>query len=211
MSTLDPVRTIVRVNLTTTADFARDLATLVKTEYGTVMLAKTESAVQCAELSRYQVIALIETAVGIHYLAEIAAVPSVVGLMWGAEDLVASLGGTPSRHLDGTYRDVAKQARSSVLIAAGAHGKAAIDAVYVNIPDAEAAASGLTATACIHPSQVEVIRGVYLPSDETLMWARRVLAAAEGEHGVFQLDGRVIDAPILKHAEWALLRADPAR
>ena len=41
--------------------------------------------------------------------------PNVVGLMWGAEDLVASLGGTSSRRPDGSYRDVAVHARSVVL------------------------------------------------------------------------------------------------
>ena len=50
----------------------------------------------------------------------IAAVPNVVALMWGAEDLVASLGGTSSRHADGRYRDVALHARSAVLLAAAA-------------------------------------------------------------------------------------------
>lgn len=213
-STLDPERTMVRVNPTTTADFALDVVALTKTGYRTVMLAKTESAAQCAELGGYQVVALIETAVGVQQVAEIAAAPNVVGLMWGAEDLVASLGGTSSRHPDGTYRDVAKHARSSVLIAAGAHGKAAIDAVYVNIPDvdglaaeaADASACGFAATASIHPSQVETIRAAYRPTEVEQAWAEGVLAAAVGERGVFQYEGRMIDEPLLRHARKLLSR-----
>ena len=218
-STLDATRTIVRVNPAGTADFALDLAALARTDYRTVMLAKTESALQLSALADFDVIALVETAAGVVAAAEIAAEPNVVALMWGAEDLVASLGGTSSRFADGRYRSVAQHARSSVLLAAGANGKAAIDAVYVNIPDvdglaaeaSDAVASGFGATACIHPSQVAVIRAAYLPSDDDVAWARAVLAAAVGEHGAFQLHGQMIDGPILKHAEKVLRRATVTR
>ncbi len=79
--------------------------------------------------------------------------------MWGAEDLLASLGGTSSRNDDGGYRAVALHARSTVLLAAGAFGKEAIDSVYVNIPDLDGLAAesatpsprGFGAKACIHP------------------------------------------------------------
>jgi len=207
-SQLDPERTIVRVNPAGTEDFARDLAALAQTDYRTVMLAKTEGAAQLTDLRAYDVIALIETAAGVQHVGEIAAASNLAALMWGAEDLVASLGGTSSRRSDGSYREVARHARSSVLVAAGAYGKAAIDAVYVNIPDtdglaeeaADASASGFTATACIHPSQVEVIRAAYRPSEEELAWADGVLAAAVTERGVFQFDGRMVDEPLLRHA-----------
>jgi citrate lyase subunit beta/citryl-CoA lyase len=214
VSTLDPARTMVRVNPGGTADFTADLAALARTGYRTVMLAKTEHPSQLAALDGFQVVALIETATGVLNAAAIAAEPNVVALMWGAEDLVASLGGTSSRTSDGRYRSVALHARSTVLLAAGGNGKAAIDAIYTNIPDreglaseaADAVASGFTATACIHPSQVDAIRSEYLPSDADVAWARSVLAAAEGEHGVFQFEGKMIDGPILKHAEKLLRR-----
>lgn len=215
VSRLDPARTIVRVNPVGSDDFALDLVALSRTDYRVVMLAKTESASQLAAVDDFDVIALVETAAGVVEAAAIAAEPNVVALMWGAEDLVASLGGTSSRFADGRYRSVAQHARSSVLLAAGANGKATIDAVYVDIPDVDglaaevedAVASGFSATACIHPSQAEVIRAAYLPSAEDVAWARSVLAAAEGERGVFQLDGRMIDGPILKHAEKVLRAA----
>jgi citrate lyase subunit beta/citryl-CoA lyase len=135
--------------------------------------------------------------------------------MWGAEDLVASLGGTSSRSPDGRYRDVAAHARSAVLLAAGAHGRAAIDAVHLDIGDldgltaeaVDAAACGFTATACIHPTQVDAIRDAYRPSPAEIDWARGVLSAAEGHHGVFQWEGRMVDGPVLRHAEQVLHRA----
>lgn len=213
---LDPERTIVRVSAAGTADFAADLATVAQTDFRTVMLAKADSAEALGAIDpRFSIIALCETAAGVVHAEELAASERVVGLMWGAEDLVASLGGTSSRHADGRYRDVARHARSRVLLAAGAHGTAAIDAVHLDIADEaglaveaeDAAASGFTATACIHPSQVEVIRRAYRPTDAELAWASGVLAAAEGERGVFRHEGRMVDEPVLVHARKLLARA----
>ena len=110
---LDPSRTIIRINPAGTEEFEKDLHCLKHTPYRHVMLAKAESAAQLKELEGYSVIALCETAAGIVNAAAIAAEPNVVGLMWGAEDLLASLGGTSSRNDDGGYRAVALHARST--------------------------------------------------------------------------------------------------
>lgn len=213
---LDPSRTIIRVNPVGTPDFEKDLHCLAHTPYKTVMLAKAEGAAQLQALEDYHVLALCETAAGIVNASAIAAEPNVVGLMWGAEDLVATLGGTSSRNDDGGYRAVALHARSSVLLAARAAGKEAIDAVYVNIPDLDglaaesrdAAASGFGAKACIHPNQVQVVRDAYRPSAEALAAAQELLdAAAAAGSGVFQFRGAMVDGPVLKHAEATLRRA----
>ncbi|MCU1416995.1 MAG: CoA ester lyase [Schumannella sp.] len=135
--------------------------------------------------------------------------------MWGAEDLVASLGGTSSRFPDGTYRDVARTARVQVLLAAGAAGIPAIDTVHLDLDDLEglraeaedAVASGFAATACIHPSHVAVIREAYRPSDEQVALAHRVLDAAAGQQGVFRFEGGMVDGPVLRHAESVLRRS----
>ena len=213
---LDPERTIVRVNAADSAHFEADLEALEATAYRTVMLAKAESPDAIALLRSYAVVALCETAAGVLAAPALAAEPNAVALMWGAEDLVASLGGTSSRADDGAYRAVALHARSSVLLAAGAYGKAAIDAVYTDIPDlaglaaesADAVASGFAAKACIHPSQVAAVRDAYRPSERAVADARELLAAAEAAGtGVFQHRGRMIDGPILRHAEAILRRA----
>ncbi|MEN8581353.1 CoA ester lyase [Burkholderia sp. RS01] len=213
---LDPSRTIVRINPAGTADFEKDLHCLAHTPYRTVMLAKTESAEQLRALEGFHVIALCETAAGIVNAPAIAAAPNVVALMWGAEDLLASLGGTSSRKDDGGYRAVALHARSSVLLAAGAFGKEAVDAVYVNIPDLEglaeeardAVASGFSSKACIHPGQVAAVRAAYAPSGDEVAAARELLEAARAAGtGVFQFKGTMIDGPILKHAEATLRKA----
>ncbi|WP_091233110.1 CoA ester lyase [Microbacterium sp. 3J1] len=213
---LNPERVIVRVNAADTDEFEADLAALARTGFRTVMLAKSERAAGLSAFDeRYSVIALCETARGIHAAEEIAAHPRVVALMWGAEDLVASLGGTSSRFPSGEYRDIARYARSRVLLQAAAHGKSAIDAVHIDIDDidglereaTDAAASGFAATACIHPRQVAVIRAAYAPGAEAVRWARAVLTASETERGVFRFEGRMIDEPVLRHARSVLARA----
>lgn len=212
---VDPDRVIVRVNPPGTSAFAADLQTLARTPFRRVMVAKTEDPDALSVFgAEYDVIALCETARGVQAADRIAAHPRVVAMMWGAEDLVASLGGTGSRRPDGRYRDIARYARSRVLLEAGASDRAAIDAVHVDLGDEEglrreaddAAASGFRATACIHPAQVETIRAAYRPDETTAAWARDVLAAAERERGVFRFQGRMVDEPVLRHARAVIAR-----
>jgi citrate lyase subunit beta / citryl-CoA lyase len=219
-SQLDPTRTIVRVNARGTADHALDLEAVADTGYRILMLPKAERTADAAALfaaTGCQLVALVETAAGVLAAEALAAEPSVVALMWGAEDLVASLGGTSSRGPDGRYRDVARQARARVLLAAGGHGKASIDAVHLDIADLagledearDAVAQGFVATACIHPGQVETIRAAYRPSADEVAWARAVIDAASsaGVGGVFSFEGRMVDEPVLRHARRLLQRA----
>jgi len=211
---IDPARTIIRVNPVSTTDAELDLAMLRQSDYRTVMLAKTETAQQLDALAGFEVIALCETPAGVENAAAIAQAPNVIALMWGAEDLVGAIGGRSSRHPDGSYRDLARYARSRVLVAAAAAGKSAVDTVHLDIADLDglaaevedAAASGFAATACIHPSQVAVIRAGYAPTADEVAWAERVLAAAESNPGVFRFEGRMVDGPVLMQARTVLAR-----
>lgn len=212
---LDPERVIVRVNPAGTYDHGADLAALAVTDLTTVMLPKAESVDGLRDLTGLDVIALCETARGVMGAPQLAGAAGVVALMWGAEDLVASMGGTSSRHDDGRYRDVAVHARSSVLLAASAAGIGAVDTVHLDIADlaglgaeaVDAAAVGFAATACIHPSQVETIRAAYRPSGDEIAHARALLDAAAGAGGVFAFEGRMVDGPVLAHARIVLRRA----
>jgi citrate lyase subunit beta/citryl-CoA lyase len=218
-SDLDPGRVIVRVNELGSPDYALDLAALHGTPYRTIMVPKADASLAGQLPLGFGAVALCESAAGVLAAPVLASSAGVVALMWGAEDLVASLGGTSSRFPDGTYRDVARTARAQVLLAAGAAGIPAIDTVHLDIPDLDgvraeaedAAASGFAATACIHPSHVEVIRAAYAPSPEQVAWARRVLDAAAGSAGVFRFEGGMVDGPVLRHAEAVLRRAPGER
>ena len=208
---VDPERVMVRINAVGSPEFAADLAALRGTAYRMVMLPKAEDATQLGPLARWQVVALCETPLGVLNAATLAAAPGVAALMWGAEDLIASMNGRSSRHGDGRYRQVALHARSAVLLAATAYGKDAIDSVYIDIGDLpglaaeaeDAAASGFALKACIHPSQAPVVRAAFRADEAQVAWARRVLAAVS-EGGVASVDGQMIDGPLLRQAEHIL-------
>jgi citrate lyase subunit beta/citryl-CoA lyase len=212
---LNPETTVVRINAVGTDDHELDLAVLSRTAYRRVMLPKTEAAEQITALSDYEVIALIESPLGAMAVGRAAMARNAIGVMWGAEDLVAGLGGNSSRHADGGYREVARHVRSTSLLAAKAYGKFALDSVYLNFRDLDglraesldAVAVGFDAKVAIHPSQVPVIRAAYAPADDEIDWARRVLDEVPKHRGVFAFEGRMVDAPVLRHAEQIVRRS----
>lgn len=219
-SGLDPATTMVRINALDTADAAHDLAAVARSPYRTVMVAKASDPEAVAALAGLNIVVLCESAAGILAAQALAQLPNVVALMWGAEDLVASLSGTSSRFVAGpragAYRAVSTHARSQLLLAAAAAGKVAIDSIYADFADVtglaeeseDAVASGFGAKACIHPTQVGVVRDAYRPSDEEITAARELLAAAEeAGTGVFAFKGQMVDGPILLHAAATLRRA----
>jgi citrate lyase subunit beta/citryl-CoA lyase len=99
--------------------------------------------------------------------------------------------------------------RSASLLAAKAYSRLALDAVFLDIKDTDglraevddAVAVGFDAKVAIHPSQVPLIRAGYTPEPDLLDWARRVVAAARDNRGVFQLDGTMVDMPVLRRAQ----------
>jgi len=212
---LDPSRTVVRVNAHGTADRSADLEALDQTDYGVVMLPKCESAVQIAALTPREVIALIESPLGAVSVFDSLAADNAVGVMWGAEDLVAAMDGTSSRFADGPYRGVAQHVRSQSLLAAKARDVFALDSVYVDIDDldglraeaVDAVAVGFDGKVAIHPSQVPVIRSAYEPDKDEYAWAQRVLATARDRRGVFSFEGKMVDAPVLRHASKIVTRS----
>jgi citrate lyase subunit beta/citryl-CoA lyase len=205
--TLDPGRTVLRVNGSGTDDHALDVRLATEVGLVRVMLAKAEDPAALAAVPA-EVVALVETPLGVVRADQLAAVDNVVGLMWGADDLVAGLGGTASRRPDGRYRDVALHARSRSLVAAKAYGRLALDAVHLDIADLDglraecedAAAVGFDATVAIHPSQVPVIRAAYRPSAEQVAWARALLEAHGEDGGVGTFEGRMVDGPVFRQA-----------
>jgi citrate lyase subunit beta/citryl-CoA lyase len=182
------------------------------------MLAKTSGADEVRSLEGFGVFALCETPAGVMAADAIAECPNTVGLMWGAEDLVAALGGYSSRHDDGSYRDVARYARARTLLAAGAHSRCALDAVYLNLKNLEgqrdeasdAAAMGFAASACVHPSQVEEVRAAYRPTSAQIAWAQKILEASKDRAGVYRVGGLMVDRPVVAQAQQIMGRAaDP--
>ena len=187
-----------------------------------VMLPKVESPARVEEAATLcsdrgldpAVFALVETASGILSAESIAAAAPTDALVFGAEDLAADVGAT--RTDDGTE---VLYAREHVVLAAGAADVDAIDTVYTDFSDAaglrEEAAFALTlgydGKLAIHPAQVDPINAAFTPDPDEIEWAERVLEARDDAEragrGVFQVDGEMIDAPLIAQAERILDRA----
>jgi citrate lyase subunit beta/citryl-CoA lyase len=159
------------------------------------------------------ILALIETATGVLDARDVAATPVVDALCFGAEDLAADLGAT--RTDEGTE---VLYARERVVVAARAAGIEAVDTVFTNLDDHEglhdetrfAATLGYDGKMVVHPGQVGVVHDALAPDPDEVAWAERVLAAradADRENrGVFEVDGEMIDAPLIARAERLLDR-----
>ena len=110
--------------------------------------------------------------------------------------------------------------RNLCLFGASAAGVAAIDSVYTDFRDLQglkrdcalAARDGFSGKLAIHPAQIPVINQAFMPSEEAIAHAERVIEAFSkmGEGGVTSLDGRMLDLPHLKAAERLLARAKSA-
>lgn len=215
----ETMRVVVRINATSSEFFAEDVEFLRTSGVPAVMLPKTESPNDVERLSSLvpgvSVIALCETPMGIARSLDIAEHPAVSALMWGSEDLMATLGGTSSRLPDGRFRDVARQSRSAVLLHAAAHGKSTIDTVYTDLSNEDglleesrdAAGSGFTLKACIHPAQCGTVRQAFSPAADEVAYARDLLAAVKDSRGAARFRGKMVDEPLIRNAEQVLQRA----
>ncbi len=107
-------------------------------------------------------------------------------------------------------------ARSHLVTVARAHALEVIDVPFVDIRDQQGLAEetrkvrdlGFHAKTAIHPNQVDVIQQAFQPSKAMIENARRVIEAANSSGGeAVQLDGRLIDAPVIEQARRTLALA----
>jgi citrate lyase beta subunit len=206
----------LRINHITTADGLRDLLALrdAPTRPQVVMLPKVESVseveVAVGHLGAPRIVALLETARGLSAAEEIAAHPSVDALGFGGADLAADLGATMGW-------EQMLFARSRIVQAAATAGIAAFDVPFLDIHDADglrketeaAKALGYSCKLAIHPAQITVIDSVFTPAPEQLAKARRIVAAfQQSGGGACQVDGRMVDVPVVKSARRTVALAD---
>ena len=121
----------------------------------------------------------------------------------------------------GTGRKVPMADLRALLADAGATGVETYiqsgNVVFAHEQDDEAAlradfdrarAHGFGAKLCIHPRQIAAVHALLAPSADELAWAQRVLAAAEAAGGAaVQLDGKMIDKPVIERARRLVQRA----
>jgi citrate lyase beta subunit len=163
-------------------------------------------------------LALIETARGVVNLKEIASSdPRLEALIFGAEDLAGDIGAVRTRAGWEIF-----YARSATVTHAAAYGLQAIDMVFMDLKDIEGlraeslegARMAYSGKQAIHPNQIAPIQEAFSPSDEAIAHALRVVQTAEQHQsegaGAYVLDGKMVDAPVVRAAEWVLERARAA-
>ncbi|MCW2573370.1 MAG: CoA ester lyase [Frankiales bacterium] len=210
---LDPAHpVVVRVNAVPEM-LSDDLAALRRPGLLAVMLPKSDevagvAAVGDALPAGVAVVPLIETAAGICALAEVTRARCVVRLAFGGLDLAVDLDVEPG--VDG---GVLTAAGHQVVLHSAAAGLAPpIAGVTTQLHDADQLQADLAAARrdgfggklCIHPSHVDPVNRAFAPTPEQREWARRVLATAATESGVFRLDGQMVDRPVIERARRVL-------
>jgi citrate lyase beta subunit len=163
-------------------------------------------------------IAIVESARAMINLAQIAGADSrLQALIFGSEDLVGDIGAVRTREGWEVF-----YARSAVVTHAAAFDLQAIDQVYLDFRDTEGLIRdcqfgvqlGFSGKQIIHPGQVVPVQTTFTPSDEAIAHALQLMEAfathQESGRGAFALDGKMVDAPIIKAAERVLERARAA-
>lgn len=156
-----------------------------------------------------RLVAIIESARGLHGIDALCAAQGVSRLAFGSLDFAVDLGCAHTR-------EALLMARSRIVLASRVAGlPPPVDGVTTALKDeavlagdvAHARALGFAAKLCIHPAQLAAVRAGFLPTAEQLDWAQRVLdATASGSHAV-QVDGKMVDRPVIEQARRILALA----
>ncbi|MCF7702382.1 HpcH/HpaI aldolase/citrate lyase family protein [Loktanella sp. M215] len=209
----------VRVNALDTGLTLADLAAVMPHRPDGIVLPKCESPADLRRVAHYlaafeaahdlpstKILAIVtETAASLFTTGQYAGVDARLwGMMWGAEDLAASLGARENGARQG-YHEPFRLARNLCLAGAAAAGVVAVDTICAVLDDlsvieGEAAAArrdGFGAKAVIHPKHVAVVNTAFTPTQVELDWAQKVLDAfaADPGAGVVRIDGQMIDKP----------------
>jgi citrate lyase subunit beta/citryl-CoA lyase len=203
----EPGRIIVRINDESTEWFEDDLALIHAAGLHAAMLPKAELASQVARVvselpDAGVVIPIIESARGLLNVDAIAAAHGVQRLAFGTLDYAADL------DLSGDSRGLLYPACRMALASRAAGLASPVAGVTPDLGNEDilladltlARACGFGAKLCIHPGQVGTIHRALAPTAAELDWARRVTAAAEKETGAFQIDGKMVDRPVILKA-----------
>ena len=221
------VEKVVRVNSMDSPWIRDDVFAMVRAGVDVIRLPKTEgpedlvgleSIVEAAELASgrpkgdVRFMAALESPLAVLRAWDIArATPRLVGIALSAEDFVTSLKTTRSTEGVELF-----EARGRIVLAARAAGIMAIDTVFTDLSDAEGFLKevrlikqlGFDGKSVINPAQIPVVHGVFTPTAEEVKRALRIVAAAEDAQakgvGVINLDGKMIDKPIVERAQRVL-------
>ena len=201
-------RVLVRINDVTTTWHSDDLALASAVQPRCIMLPKCEAAHQVATVltclpGDASVLPLIETARGLVAVHDIATAARVARLAFGSLDYMVDLDvESRSLALDFAAAQIAVASRAAGLASPLAGVTPDMDAARVSADMLHAKSLGFGAKMCIHPSQLAAVRAALAPTAAELAWAQRVLQAwATSSGGALQLDGKMVDRPVVLKAK----------
>ena len=223
MDTCD-MEVVVRINGMDTDYYMDDLMAIVSDKIDAIMLpkARTSDLIKLDEIltklekerkmtKKIVVLPIIELAISLIEVDEIAACPRVNGILLGAEDFTSDMEVERTKVGNEIF-----YARCKVATACHAYGIDAIDTPFTDVNDNEglikdtnfAKSIGMTSKAAIHPNQIEAINSIFVPSKKMIDWAVRVdYASKQNTSGVFSLDGKMVDKPVMDRARKILAKA----
>lgn len=224
----DGADVVVRINRPLSLA-VRDVEAAVSPIVTALSLPKVESAAQIQLLDELvseveakrgvpvghtRFVVLIESALGLSLMAEIAAAsPRVAAMTIGGEDLSADIGMESGE--DTLF--LPKQLMIQACAKAGIMPIGVIGAI-ASLDDGDAYLEmakrsrrfGYVGSSCVHPKQVTVLNQAFTPGDDEVDYATRVVEkAAEAEkegRGAIVLDGKMIDPPVVARARTTLAR-----
>lgn len=171
------------------------------------MLSKIESE-EKFENNYIKLIPIVETAYGLENVYSIIrSSKRVVAILLGAEDLTSDFGIKRTKEGEEIF-----YARNRVSTACRAAHVDAIDTPFTDTNDYEglekdtfrAKNLGFTGKSSINPRQIDTIHSVFAPTEAEIKHAVRVLEARDEAKekglGVFALDGKMVDAPVINRA-----------
>ncbi len=207
-------RSAVRVNGTNSVHYHQDVSALAGLPgLAAVVVPMADDPAALAtphqRLGRdVEIVALIETALGVVRAVELASTPGVSRLAFGHLDFAADI--------DSSIENEAMlMARSLLVVASKAAGlPGPVDGVITALDDptvsaadaARARGLGFAGKLCIHPNQVEAVNAAFTPSQEKIAWARRIIGLSTAG-GAVRVDGHMVDAPVILKARSILARA----
>ncbi len=220
LATLAPAecaRIVVRINDAHSAWHNEDLQWLATTALPAVMLSKCESAGQVAHVLEHMqaggtVLPLVETVRGVLAVHGIAQAAGVERLAFGALDYMLDLDlPGPGFALDAAATAIAMASRAADLPSPVSGVTPELDEARLRLDWSQAQALGYGAKMCIHPTQVSAVREASRPDAASLAWAHKVIGAwqAGSGAGALQLDGHMIDKPVVLRAQRILAFAGP--
>ena len=206
-------RLIIRSNSPGSQFYAADLILAQELDLPCILIPKSESLDQingaAQILPNTAIIPMIETAIGLDRINDIATAEQVLRLALGNLDLQVDLG-----MVCDSQESELQTARFQIVLASRlAQIAPPIDGVTPSTDDIEritndaerAKRIGFGGKLCIHPKQVPLVKAAFLPSTEEISWAFRVIEADKASKGgAVKLDGRMIDHPVVLLAQRTL-------